>query len=75
MPLLEVEALRVGFPVAGQMVEVVRGVSFSLEAGEALGLVGESGSGKSQTALAILRLLKPPGRMVWAAASGSTARS
>jgi oligopeptide/dipeptide ABC transporter ATP-binding protein len=64
MALLEVEGLRVGFPVAGRMVEVVRGVSFSIDEGEALGLVGESGSGKSQTALAILRLLKPPGRIL-----------
>ncbi len=64
MPLLEVTDLRVGFPVNGTMVEVVRGVSFTLEPGEALGLVGESGSGKSQTALAILRLLKPPGRIL-----------
>jgi len=61
--LLEVEDLRVGFPVGGRMVEVVRGVSFTLDAGEALGLVGESGSGKSQTALAILHLLRPPGRI------------
>ena len=64
MALLEVRDLRVGFPVGGRMVEVVRGVSFTLEPGEALGLVGESGSGKSQTALAILRLLKPPGRIL-----------
>lgn len=62
--LLEVEGLRVGFSVGGRMVEVVRGVSFRLGEGEALGLVGESGSGKSQTALAILRLLKPPGRIL-----------
>ena len=64
MALLEVTDLRVGFPVNGRMIEVVRGVSFTLEAGQALGLVGESGSGKSQTALAILRLLKPPGRIL-----------
>ena len=64
MALLEVEGLRVGFPVGGRMVEVVRGVSFSIAEGEALGLVGESGSGKSQTALAVLRLLKPPGRIL-----------
>lgn len=64
MPLLEVKDLRVGFPANGRMVEVVRGVSFTLEPGEALGLVGESGSGKSQTALAILRLLKAPGRIL-----------
>ena len=64
MALLEVEDLRVGFPVNGRMIEVVRGVSFTVDEGEALGLVGESGSGKSQTALAILRLLKPPGRIL-----------
>jgi ABC-type glutathione transport system ATPase component len=64
MALLEIDDLRVGFPVGERMIEVVRGVSFSVEAGEAVGLVGESGSGKSQTALAILRLLRPPGRVV-----------
>ena len=61
--LLEVEDLHVAFPIGGRLVEVVRGVSFTLAAGEALGLVGESGSGKSQTALAVLRLLKAPGRV------------
>ena len=64
MALLEIDDLRIGFPVGGRMIEVVRGVSFTVEAGEAVGLVGESGSGKSQTALAILRLLRPPGRIV-----------
>jgi oligopeptide/dipeptide ABC transporter ATP-binding protein len=63
MALLEVEDLRIGFPIGGRMVDVVRGVSFALDAGEALGLVGESGSGKSQTALAIMRLLRNPGRI------------
>ena len=61
--LLEVEDLHVAFPINGRLVEVVRGVSFTLAAGEALGLVGESGSGKSQTALAVLRMLKAPGRV------------
>ncbi len=63
MALLEIRNLRVGFPIAGRMVDVVRDVSFDVEAGEAVGLVGESGSGKSQTALAILRLLRNPGRI------------
>ena len=64
MALLEVEDLRIGFPVGSRTVELVRGLSFTLDAGEALGLVGESGSGKSQTALALMRLLKPPVRVL-----------
>jgi oligopeptide/dipeptide ABC transporter ATP-binding protein len=63
MARLEVRNLRVGFPIGGRMVDVVRDISFTIEAGEAVGLVGESGSGKSQTALAILRLLRHPGRI------------
>ncbi len=54
-PLLSVRDLRVGF--GGR--EVVKGVSFAVEAGETLGLVGESGSGKSVTSLALMRLLGP----------------
>jgi peptide/nickel transport system ATP-binding protein/oligopeptide transport system ATP-binding protein len=64
MALLEVQDLRIGFPGGSRMVEVVRGVSFTVNAGEAVGLVGESGSGKSQTALAILRLLRSPGQIL-----------
>jgi peptide/nickel transport system permease protein len=58
-PLLEVRDLRVDFYVrrGPETVQAVRGVSFTLERGEALGIVGESGSGKSVTTQAIPRLL------------------
>ncbi len=61
-PLLEVEHLRVGFD--GGTRPAVDDVSFRISPGETLGLVGESGSGKSLTALSILRLLPPGGRML-----------
>src|SRR6185312_13854493 len=64
MALLEVEDLHIGYPGERGPVELVRGLSFSVEAGEAVGLVGESGSGKSQTALAIMRLLRYPVRIL-----------
>ena len=57
--LLEVEGLTVAF---GGM-PVVEDLSFTLDAGEVLGIVGESGSGKSMTALALMRLIPPPGRL------------
>ncbi|MGH9557516.1 MAG: ABC transporter ATP-binding protein [Terriglobales bacterium] len=62
-PLLEVRGLTVEFPVAGAWRAAARDVSFTLGAGETLGLVGESGSGKSVTALALLRLLPPQARV------------
>jgi oligopeptide/dipeptide ABC transporter ATP-binding protein len=63
-PLLSVEGLRVGFRSAGGgVVEAVRGVDFSVAAGEAVGIVGESGSGKSLSMLAVMRLLGAPARV------------
>ncbi|WP_375449630.1 dipeptide ABC transporter ATP-binding protein [uncultured Devosia sp.] len=56
-PLLSVRDLRVGFGRDPGANEVVRGVSFDLEAGQTLAIVGESGSGKSVTALSINRLV------------------
>jgi oligopeptide/dipeptide ABC transporter ATP-binding protein len=62
-PLLRVEHLTTGFDVNGRFVPAVIDVSFTVGAGETLGLVGESGSGKSLTAFSILRLVEPPGRI------------
>jgi peptide/nickel transport system ATP-binding protein/oligopeptide transport system ATP-binding protein len=63
-PLLDIQNLRVGFPIAGRMAEALKGVDVTVGAGEAVGLVGESGSGKSLTALAIMRLIALPGRVL-----------
>ncbi|OBZ09252.1 MULTISPECIES: ABC transporter ATP-binding protein [Bacillales] len=61
--LLSVEDLRVSFYSREGENQAVRGVSFHIEAGEAIGIVGESGSGKSVTAKAILSLIQPPGKV------------
>jgi peptide/nickel transport system ATP-binding protein len=62
MSLLAIENLHVTFDTESGPVEAVRGVSFSLGR-ERLGIVGESGSGKTMTGRAILRLIRPPGRI------------
>ena len=62
--LLEVSDLRTQFPTKEGIVRAVDGVTFSIAAGEMLGLVGESGCGKSITALSVMRLVSPPGRIV-----------
>jgi microcin C transport system ATP-binding protein len=58
--LLTVENLQVAFGRGEQQKTVVKGVDFSIKAGETVALVGESGSGKSLTALSLLRLLSYP---------------
>jgi ABC-type oligopeptide transport system ATPase subunit len=65
-PILEVKDLHVKFPVFGGLlyrrvseVHAVKGVSFTLQQGETLGLVGESGSGKTTVGRAIINILRP----------------
>lgn len=56
--LLLVDNLAIAYPIpSGQLKEVVKGISLTIQAGETLGLVGESGSGKTQTAFSILGVL------------------
>jgi oligopeptide/dipeptide ABC transporter ATP-binding protein len=62
--LLEVKDLQTHFPVRAGLVRAVDGVSFYINRGELLGLVGESGCGKSMTALSVMRLIAPPGKIV-----------
>ena len=63
-PLLDVRDLAVHFSLPDGRVEAVRGVSFRVEDGEALGIAGESGCGKTTTALSLVRLLPSNGRIV-----------
>ena len=61
--VLQVQDLRVHYHTPRGPVRAVEGVEFELRSGERLGLAGESGSGKSTTALALMRLIRPPGRI------------
>ncbi len=59
--LLSINNLQISFPAETSTFQAVRGITLSLAAGSVLALVGESGSGKTMTALAIMRLVPPPG--------------
>ena len=61
--LLEIKNLRTYFYVRGLVAKAVDNMSLTIKSGETLGLVGESGSGKSTMALAMMRMIKPPGRI------------
>jgi oligopeptide/dipeptide ABC transporter ATP-binding protein len=63
-PLLSVRGLSVEFPTREGPVRAVEDLSFDMAPGDTLALVGESGSGKSTVALALLRLIASPGRIV-----------
>ncbi|MFZ5584888.1 MAG: ABC transporter ATP-binding protein [Thermodesulfobacteriota bacterium] len=62
-PLLDIQDLTTVFPGRGGAVAAVDGLDLSLAPAEVLGLVGESGCGKSVTALSVLGLVPPPGRV------------
>jgi peptide/nickel transport system ATP-binding protein len=61
--ILKVQGLRVHYHTPAGPVKASEDVTFTVGQHEKLGLVGESGSGKSTTALALMRLIKPPGRI------------
>ena len=62
--ILEVNNLRVHYATPTGDVIAVNGISFNIYEGETIALVGESGCGKTTTAMGILRLVQPPGRIV-----------
>ncbi|RYZ13033.1 MAG: ABC transporter ATP-binding protein, partial [Comamonadaceae bacterium] len=63
MPLLEVDDLHIHLQTQRGMAEAVRGIGFTLERGETLGLVGESGCGKSITVQSLMGLLPGSARV------------
>ncbi|MHA2185390.1 MAG: ATP-binding cassette domain-containing protein, partial [Promethearchaeota archaeon] len=61
--MLDVRDLKTYFYTEEGIVRALEGVSFKIYKGEVLGLVGETGCGKSVTALSILQLIRPPGKI------------
>jgi oligopeptide/dipeptide ABC transporter ATP-binding protein len=62
--LLQINSLKTHFATTDGIVRAVDGVNLRIAASQAVGLVGESGSGKSMTALSIMRLVPPPGKIL-----------
>ena len=62
-PLITIDGLKTYFDTDEGTVRAVDDVSLAIPRGGTLGLVGESGSGKSVTALSVIRLIGPPGRI------------
>ncbi len=62
--LLEVRGLSTVYRTSGEPVRAVDGVDLTVERGEILGIVGESGSGKTTLVMSLMRLIKPPGRIL-----------
>jgi peptide/nickel transport system ATP-binding protein len=63
-PLLEASDLAVGYPGRRSVHEPISGLSFALREREIVGLLGDAGSGKSTAALALIGLVRPPGRIL-----------
>ncbi|MEW6566558.1 MAG: ABC transporter ATP-binding protein [Chloroflexota bacterium] len=62
-PLLSIRDLSVEYPTRMGVVRAVEGLDLRVARGEVMGMVGESGCGKSTVGMAVLRLLRPPGRV------------
>jgi oligopeptide transport system ATP-binding protein len=62
--ILDIRGLRTWFDVPQGTAKVLDGLDLEIERGQIVGLVGESGSGKSVTAYSVMRLIRPPGRIV-----------
>ncbi len=62
--LLEVRGLNTVYRTPAETVRAVDGVDLTVERGEILGVVGESGSGKTTLVMSLMRLIKPPGRIL-----------